>query len=152
MTKLALEKDVILKRLAGIESELSELEELKTLNFDEFAGGDGWKLTQFHLHRALEGVFNICSHISSRIPGTQATQYKELALKLGEVGIVSNDYAEKKLVQMAKYRNRLVHFYAQITKQELFDLLQHNLGDFDLFLTSVKNLLAHPEKFNLVAE
>ena len=64
----------------------------------------------------------------------------------------ANDYAEKKLVQMAKYRNRLVHFYAQITKQELFDLLQHNLGDFDLFLTSVKNLLAHPEKFNLVAE
>lgn len=52
MTDLALEKDIIVKRIEGIEAELSELK----------------KLAQFHLHRTLEGVFNISSHILSRIP------------------------------------------------------------------------------------
>lgn len=152
MTKLTIEKDIILKRLEGIEAELSELEQLKKIEFKEFSNGNGWKLAQFHLHRALEGVFNIGSHITSRIPGAQATQYKEIAIKLGEAGIVPSDYAEAKLVQMAKYRNRLVHFYAQISKEELYKILSKNLSDFDIFLKGIKEVLKNPKKFNLQAE
>ena len=82
MTNLKLEKDIILKRIEGIEGEIKELQLLRNKPFDEFKNGDSWKLTQFHLHRALEGVFNIGNHILSRIPGATATQYKEIAVKL----------------------------------------------------------------------
>lgn len=152
MTKLALDKDVITKRLEGIEAEIAELVKLSQIPKMEFTAGPGYKLAQYHLHRALEGVFNISSHILSRIPGGTATQYKEIAQKMGECKIIPTDFARTKLVAMAKYRNRLVHFYAEITGGELYQLLQNDLGDFDTFLIAIKEVLVNPEKFDLSLE
>lgn len=149
MTKLQVEKDIVVKRMEGIEAELVELRGLGEQSVEEFATGEGWKLAQFHLHRALEGVFNIGAHILSRIPGAQATQYREVALKLGEAGIVSKELAARKLVEMAKYRNRLVHFYAQIEPGELYRIIKDNLGDIETFLAAVRDFLADPGKFGL---
>jgi uncharacterized protein YutE (UPF0331/DUF86 family) len=152
MTKLVIEKDVVIKRVAGVEAEIAELEKLRALALDEFSTGDGWKLAQFHLHRALEGVFNISSHILSRIPGMTATQYKEIAQKLGEAKIIPLEFAQTKLVEMAKYRNRLVHFYAQIEAKELYEILQNDLGDFEIFLKEIKKVLQNPGSYGLSVE
>ncbi|OIN88501.1 hypothetical protein COW80_05370 [Candidatus Beckwithbacteria bacterium CG22_combo_CG10-13_8_21_14_all_01_47_9] len=152
MTKLKLEKNIIVKRLEGIEAELVELKQLSEQEFAIFSAGDGWKLAQFHLHRALEGVFNIGSHILSRLPGAAASQYKEIALKMGENKIVTPEFAKNQLVKMAKYRNRLVHFYAEISPEELYRIIHDDLGDFDVFLTAIKQVLTRPEKFNLEVE
>lgn len=152
MTQNALEKDIVLKRINGIQQEIAELQKLSVLSFEEFKDGDGYKLAQYHMHRALEGVFNIGSHILSRIPGGEATQYREIAEKLGEFGIVDKEFAQKKLTLMAKYRNRLVHFYAEITEKELYGIIKNDLGDFDIFLSAVKKLLENPEAFNLSVE
>ncbi|MEK7166148.1 MAG: HepT-like ribonuclease domain-containing protein, partial [Patescibacteria group bacterium] len=78
--------------------------------------------------------------------------YKEIALKLGEHKIMSKEFAETKLVEMAKYRNRLVHFYAEISAEELYQIIQKNLGDFDIFLSHIKSLLTNPAKFGMSAE
>ena len=71
---------------------------------------------------------------------------------MGELGIVSNDFARTKLVEMAKYRNRLVHFYAEVTAKELHGLIGKDLEDFHTFLSAIKQLLAHPETFGLTVE
>ncbi len=148
MTNLKIEKDIVLKRIEGIEGEINELQTLSQKPFEEFKDSDSWKLAQFHLHRALEGVFNIGNHILSRIPGATATQYKEVATKLSENKIIPIEFTEK-LVQMAKYRNRIVHFYAQITSEELYKLINDDLGDFDIFLSSIKKVLQNPSDFSL---
>ncbi len=148
-TQSALERDVILVRISGIEGELAELRKLAAEPLETFASGTGHKLAQYHLHRALEGVFHITAHILARVPGGQATQYKELALKLGELGVVPKEFAQEKLTTMARYRNRLVHFYAPITPEELYNIIQKDLGDFTVFLTGIKNLLEHPKTFGL---
>jgi len=141
MDKPPLEKDAIIKRIDGIQGEVTELRNLAQIPLEEFQAGVGYKLAHYHLHRALEGVFHIGTHILSRIPGAQATEYKEIARKLGEHGIVEKEFANTKLLEMAKYRNRLVHFYAEITPQEIYDIVQKDLGDFDTFLSAVKKLL-----------
>lgn len=153
MTELAIEKDVVLKRVNGIQAELAELAELSKTPREKFTGESvEFRLSQYHLHRALEGVFNISAHILSRIPGAQATEYKELARKLGEKGIVDKEFADTKLVKMAGYRNRLVHFYAEIKPPEIYDILQKKLGDFDIFLRAVRAVLEHPQQFGLQVE
>lgn len=152
MTKLKLEKDIIIRRIEGIEAEINDLKKLSKKDLSEFQTGDAWKLAQFHLHRALEGVFNIGTHILSRLPGASASQYKEIAQKLGESKILSADFANNNLVKMAKYRNRLVHFYAQITPAELYQILHDDLGDFEVFLSAVKQVLSDPKRFNLEVE
>lgn len=152
MNDLQIDKDVIVKRMEGIEAEVAELRQLGKQKLADFSSGDGWKLAQFHLHRALEGVFNIGSHLLARIPGATATQYKEVALKMGEHQLVPEEFAKTKLVEMAKYRNRLVHFYAQISAQELYQIIQEDLSDFEVFLRAVKEILADPQKYNLAME
>lgn len=89
MAHLPLEGNVILPRLNGITEDLEELRKLGQLPEEAFTRGSDYKVAFFHLHRALEGVFNIGNHILSRIPGgAGATQYKEVARLLGEKGIV----------------------------------------------------------------
>ncbi|OGG16021.1 hypothetical protein A3D77_03195 [Candidatus Gottesmanbacteria bacterium RIFCSPHIGHO2_02_FULL_39_11] len=152
MTKNVLEKDIITVRMSGIEKEISELEKLGKQPLAEFQNGDGYKLAQYHLHRALEGVFNITSHILSRIPGSSVSGYRQMAVSLGEAEIVPKDFAQKNLSNMAKYRNRLVHFYAEITPKELYEIIHSNLLDFDIFLSSVKKVLENPKQFGLYVE
>jgi len=145
-------KDVIIPRIDGITHDIEKLRQLAKLSLDEFSKEDNFALAQFYLRRALEGVFNIGNHIVSQLPGNKVTQYKEIARKLGDIGIVDKKFAYTKLVQMAGYRNRLTHFYADVTVQELHKVLQQNLNDFDVFLTKIKELLQHPEKFGFTIE
>ena len=149
MTPLPLDKTTVLKRVNGIQGELMELRKLTQIPFEEFSDGVGFKLAQFHLHRAVEGVFHIGSHILSRIPGASASGYKDIAAQLGKFRVVDKKFAEGPLKNMAGYRNRLVHFYADITPKEISGILRNNLGDVDLFLQSVRNVLEHPQKFGI---
>lgn len=152
MKKQPLEKDTIIKRINGIQAEIAELQKIGAQSLDEFSAKDGYKLAEYHLHHALEGVFHISSHILSRIPGGQATEYAESARKLGEFGLIDKEFANTALIKMAKYRNRIVHFYAEITPEEYYGIIKNNLGDFDVFLHAVKNVLEHPERFGLGVE
>lgn len=149
---LTLDKDTVLKRINGIQNEVSELVKIAKIPFSEFKEGVGFKLAQFHLHRALEGVFHISGHLLSRIPGGQASEYKEMAEKLGEYGIVEKDFASTTLVKMAGYRNRIVHFYAEISPKEIYKIINDNLVDFHTFLKGVKKVLERPEKFGIKKE
>lgn len=149
MTDLILNKETILKRINGIQEEIKQMKKAGDIDFSEYEKSDRYKIVEYHLHRALEGVFNIGTHILSRIPGGKADEYKQVAQNLGKFNIVPNDFANNNLVKMAKYRNRLVHLYSQITARETYDIIKNNLGDFDIFLSAVKKVLEKPEDFNL---
>lgn len=150
MKSLPIEKETVLVRVNGIQGELNELFTLARVPFKDFSDGSPFKLSQYHLHRALEGVFHIASHIISRFPGgKEAGTYKDMARFLGQKGIVDPAFSNMELCKMAGYRNRLVHFYAEITTQELYDILQNHLKDIETFLKAIKAVLENPKKFGL---
>lgn len=152
MKRFPVEKDTVLKRVNGIQVELAELEKLGQFSYGDFQKEKGFELGQYHLHRALEGVFNISAHLLSRIPGGQATKYEDIARNLGKFGIIDKEFAESQLTQMADYRIRLVHFYAEVSPEEVYKIIREDLGDFETFLAAIKNVIEHPEKFNLTVE
>lgn len=182
MTSVPLKSQSIIPRMDGIAKDVKRLQELASLPFDQFHAEDNVDIAKLRLREALEGVFNIGAHILSRIEGGRATEYagkseglsspepvrgversetddgaeatedKDIARKLGEQGIIEKQFAETALIRMAGYRNPLTHFYAEIMPQELYDIIQRDLGDFDAFLSSVKQVLEHPEKFGLSRE
>jgi len=139
-----LQRESIEPRLDGIEKELLLLQSFARLPFEEFNVDVIIDRTQLHLRFALEGVFHIGSHILSRTPGGRFTEYKEIARNLGEIGLLEKSFAEKTLVKMAGYRNRLTHFYAEITPKELYDIINHHLGDIAHFVQTIKTLLKDP--------
>lgn len=145
-------REAILPRIDGIHKNLKKLAELGKLPLAEFSIGDPYDLAQHHLRLALEGIFHISSHILSRLPGGRAVEYKEIAKKMGEAGLVPNDFAIKSLVKMAGLRNILVHNYSEIVPKRLQSIVKNHLQDIDLFLTHIKSFLKNPQKFGLKVE
>lgn len=88
----------------------------------------------------------------AKIPGGGADEYKEMAVKFGEFGLIDKEFANTKLKEMAKYSNRVVHFYSDITPEETYNIIHNDLGDFDIFLAAIKDILQNPEKHNLKTE
>ena len=144
-----LEREAILPRIDGIRKNIKKLGELAKLPFEKFSTGDAYDLAQHHLRLALEGVFHISSHILSRLPGGRATEYKEIAAKMGELGIVPTAFANKAMVPMAGMRNILVHAYADIQPKKLHEIIKNHRSDIELFLKHVKNFLKNLKKWDL---
>lgn len=149
MNKLSLRREALLPRIDGIQKNLVKLQEFSKLSLEDFSREENLDRVHHHLRLALEGVFNIASHVLARIPGGRETEYKRMARKLGELGIMEAEFAEKQLVQMAGYRNRLTHFYADVKTEELYEICGTHLNDVETFLGQIKQLLENPGKFGL---
>ena len=151
--RLPLKRQSIVPRIDGILRDIERLRLFVLCPVEEFSTNpDSFDIAKLHLREALEGVFHIGAHILSRMNGGRVTEYKEIAHKLGEHGIVEKHFADTTLIQMAGYRNRLTHFYAEISAHELHQILQEHLNDFGVFLAAVKHVLEHPEQFGLAIE
>ena len=59
--------------------------------------------------RALEALLDLGRHILTKGFSLGVSEYKEIATRLGEQGVLSQGEAEL-LRTLAGYRNRLVHF------------------------------------------
>ncbi len=151
MSNLPLNKTVIMNRLSEIEANIVALQKIKEVPFEEFNESVYAYASESHLHRALEAVFDIAGHIISRLtlrPAERPDGYKLLALALGKYKIVPETFAKEKLVQMAGYRNRLVHFYDEVTQEELYGIIQHDLTDLEDYCAYIKKLVEDPQKFD----
>lgn len=130
MRDLKLKHQVLLDRTAIIENSLVKLEKMKSLPAEEFLKGENFAIAEHYLRYALEATFDICAHILSRIPGVIVGEYKQMALQMGKNEIVPMNYAEENLNKMAGYRNRLTHFYFELSPKEMYEIIQTRLDDF----------------------
>jgi uncharacterized protein YutE (UPF0331/DUF86 family) len=141
MRSLKINKKIILERIDIIQKSLEKLNQLKKLTPGKFMLSENFAIAEHYLRYALEATFDICAHILSTIPGAQVGEYKTMAIEMGKQNLIPKDFAEKQLYQMAGYRNRLTHFYFEVTPKEMYKIIKNNLGDFEFFLKNIKKLL-----------
>jgi uncharacterized protein YutE (UPF0331/DUF86 family) len=151
--KVPLNKEVIQARVSYIEDSLKSLGRFKGISYKEFhSNSDNFRIAFYDLHRALEAVMEIGSHILSRIPGARPTSYKDIPRLLEKHKIIPGDSATNQLEKMAGYRNRMVHFYGEITEEEIYNIIQQELEDFHTFLAHINEILRTPAKYDLLVE
>ena len=138
---MEIDKSTIVERMKLIERYVTRLRGLQSLSNGDFYSPDNSDIAAYNLRSALEAIFDICGHILARIPGAQIDEYKKMAMEMGRQGIVSKEFAENILIKMAGYRNRLTHFYFEIGQKEIYEIIQHDLGDFDTLLKYIKRYL-----------
>jgi len=138
---IKINKKVIEEKIKLMESHLKRLEGLKDLPPGHFALPDNFDIAAWNLRCALEATFDICAHILSRIPGVKMDEYKQMALEMGKQGIMPMEFAEQKLYKMAGYRNRLTHFYFEVTPREMYGIIKNDLEDFKFFMKNIKVFL-----------
>jgi len=141
MKHLKIKKEIILDRISIIEDSLRRLENLKSLTLNKFLDGENFAIAEHYLRYALEATFDICAHVLSRIPGAKVEEYKQMAVEMGRQKIVPMDFAEENLYKMAGYRNRLTHFYFEISPKEMREIIKNKLGDFKIILKYFKRLI-----------
>ena len=93
-----------------------------------------------YLEIALECVLDIGEMIISREGFRKPETYREVIEILGEKGILPEKLA-KKFAEAAKFRNLLVHMYAEVDVEIVYEILQNNLGDFDEFAKHIARYL-----------
>jgi len=135
-------KDLIRDRLLLINKYISQLEMLSQFSKEEFLSDSrNPAAAESFLRRSLESIFDIGRHILAKIGNIDmAGEYKAIATGLGEKDIVS-EHLSQKLIQMAGYRNRLVHLYHNISEEELYDIVKEDLKDLEQFVICIEKYL-----------
>jgi len=149
VTPSQLRAKIIAERAAWIRGMLAGLRALPLDTYVTFESDPrNVAAAESHLRRALEALLDLGRHVLARGFGQAVVEYKEIAAALAQVGVLDK---EKQLLlrKLAGYRNRLVHFYHEVSNQELYEICTRQLGDIETILTAILDWIGfHPEKID----
>jgi uncharacterized protein YutE (UPF0331/DUF86 family) len=100
------------------------------------------------LRRALEALLDLGRHVLAKGFGRAPAEYADVARQLGQVHVLAPDVAER-FILMARYRNRMVHFYDEVTEAEFYALLTEHIGDFERVIAAINLWITqHPTRLS----
>jgi len=142
-------KRVVSDRLAWVDRMVSEIRALPLENRAAFFSDrrNLWA-AESCLRRGLEALLDLGRHILAKGFGIGVSEYKEIALRLAEHGVLAAQDADLLRV-LAGYRNRLVHFYHEIGPDELYEICAFRLTDLGHLATAYREWLRkHPDQLD----
>ena len=148
MTSGRVSRTVVADKVGLIRRLLDEVGTLSLDDLDAFTRDPRMVAAgESYLRRTLEALLDIARHVLAKGFARGPSEYAEVARQLGEVRVVSPAQAET-LVRMARYRNRLVHVYDQVTApEELYELLARRQGDIEETVGAIADwMAAHPDR------
>lgn len=149
MTPGMVSKRVVADRLALVADLLREVRALPLQESQTFFADrrNVWA-AESCLRRCLEALFDVGRHILAKGYGLGISEYREVGMRLQAMGIRSAGEAAT-LHLLAGYRNRLVHFYHEVSAEELYQICSQQLGDIELMRDAYQCWLnKHPEKLD----
>lgn len=90
---------------------------------------------QHYLLLAMESVLDLGSHVISSEGFEPPGSYADVFRVLRDEGIVDAELAER-LMAMARFRNVLVHAYADVDEARVLQILHGSVSDLDQFVAA----------------
>ena len=146
MSPNKISKRIVADRLDWAEKMVKEIHNLPLGNYASFIADrrNVWA-AESCLRRALEALMDLGRHIAAKSFGRGITEYKEIASVLKEGGVFNNE-SYLRFRTLAGYRNRMVHFYHEISDHELFEICTCQLSDIPEIAAVIKDwIYCHPE-------
>ena len=149
MTKSKANQRIIAERLDWVDRMLEDIRALPLSSIEEFTSDKrNIGAAESSLRRALEALLDLGRHLLAKIFGEAVTEYKAIAVKLNEHHILNREAAQQ-LKILAGYRNRMVHFYHEITPDELYQICLTELNDIVAVQDAFKQWIkSHPDLIN----
>jgi len=142
MTRGTIDLKVVGDSLEVIAASLRDLRALPQSSLAEFLGDRrNPAAAESLLRRAIQAFFDLLRHLLARAYGRGVLEYKELARVAAEVGLVRDPHLAAVALQIAGFRNRLVHFYQEVTGEEMYGILQSDLADLEKLVEEVRQAL-----------
>lgn len=143
---MALNRNVICQRLQLLESYIRQLQGYRQRTLEDVSSevGLAWAI-EHGLQLSIQCVIDICHYLVAGLAlGAPATSQEAIVL-LRDASVFPPDCAQT-LVQMVRFRNVLVHLYAQVDVGRVYDNLQNHLDDFGQFAQHVVRFLAQAQR------
>ncbi len=133
--------ETVRDRESRIRGYLTDLRDFAKISAGDFQQNRERQYAVLHaLQLAIEASVEIATHISAADGLGVPSSYAEAFALLERAGIVDGPLADD-LKRMARFRNRIVHFYGDVDLLEVYAILQQRLTDFDRFLTAIERYL-----------
>jgi uncharacterized protein YutE (UPF0331/DUF86 family) len=135
--------DVIANRLKLLAEYVDELQYYRERATSLEAYLDS-KMLRRAVERSLQVSVEVCLDVGRRIIALEGFRYpednKDVFQILAEEGIVSQALLPA-LLNMARFRNLVVHNYAEIDDAQVYAILKRNLADFDAYARAIVRYL-----------
>jgi uncharacterized protein YutE (UPF0331/DUF86 family) len=135
------DRNLLENKLAQLAEYLADLQDSQTIAPDVFRADK--KIRRYierTLHLAIECCLDIGSHIIADNGWREPTDNKDVFAVLAENGVLAQATLPK-FQKMARFRNVLVHDYAKIDPDIVYQVLTQNLADVREFVGAVSRLL-----------
>lgn len=134
--------EILHDRESRIRQYVADLREMSRLSEAAFLQNRERQYAVLHaLQLAIEASVEIATHICAADNLGVPSSYAEAFDLLQTAGIVDEQLAAD-LRRMARFRNRIVHFYGHIDLRLVYGFVQEHLGDFDRYLGAVERYLS----------
>ncbi len=146
MTPGAISKRVVSDRLDWVDRMVNEIRALPLNDRQQFfSDRRNVGMAESCLRRGLEALFDVGRHILAKGFAVGVSEYKEIVAGLKSQAVISDEIADLMRL-LAGYRNRLVHFYHEVTPDELYDICASHLSDLERAASAYREWLKnHPE-------
>ncbi len=133
--------ETMVKLVSELRKNVARLQDLSLLTEAEFlTDPDKIGSAKYHFIVAIESCIDMCNHVISRNGFRAPEDYGDTFRVMNEEGALELDFSDD-LVNMAKFRNRLVHIYLEVENKQVYEILQDRLNDFKKFVDSISNFL-----------
>ena len=96
---------------------------------------------KYNLIVAIEGSIDICNHLISANKLKAPNDYADSFKVLGETGVFEEAFMQR-LIEMTRFRNRLVHIYWNLDDELIYKIICEDLKDIEQFLEIISSLLS----------
>jgi len=134
---MELDKELIQLRIDVIERDLAEINKIVEEGYENFKTNFRNELASKQaLLESIEACIDISNHIIATQGFRRPTDYKDVFVILEENGFLERNLSGK-LQEMAKFRNLLVHRYAEMDKERLFRIMKADIDDIKVFVEKI---------------
>ena len=138
--------DLLTHRANDIRNAVSTLNRIGQLSKEQFLTDEMVvDAAKYRMVVAAEGAISICTHLAARLASKtrrfmKHNSYAQCFQILAAAGILTLDLAQS-MGNMARFRDLLVHGYADVDDGMVWEFLQVDLADLNTYLSQVNQAL-----------
>jgi uncharacterized protein YutE (UPF0331/DUF86 family) len=134
---MAFDMQKVRAKIQMIEENIRRLEALQARAHDEFIGDFlALEAAKHLLQVSVEAMLDIGAHLTARLRLKTPRDGAQVFQRLAQEGLLPAEHVPT-YTRMVKFRNLLVHLYQEVDAEQVYQIVQKELGDFRMFISDV---------------